>query len=310
MKSKKDSLLTNNLVVWLLAMICCALWGSAFPCVKIGYRLMDIASTDSASQLLYAGCRFFLAGILVILMGSAGERKFIHPVKGEYSKIMFLSLFQTILQYVFFYLGLARTSGVKASIIEGMNVFVSLLIAVYIFKMEKITAQKLIGCVIGFAGVVLINVWGGSLEGGFALTGEGFIFLSTVAYGFSSGIIKNYSKEHDTVMLSGYQFLFGGAVLAVIGLLLGGRLTQFSGAAAGMLLWLAFVSAAAYTLWGILLKYNPVSKVAVFGFMNPVFGVLLSALLLKEGDQLGISSLLALILVCTGIYIVNRRQAD
>lgn len=78
-----------------------------------------------------------------------------------------------------------------------------------------------------------------------------------------------------------------------------------------MLVYLAVVSAVAYSLWGILLKYNPVSKVAVFGFMNPVFGVILSALLLGEGAQAaGVKSLIALLLVSIGIYVVNKKEGD
>ena len=75
-----------------------------------------------------------------------------------------------------------------------------------------------------------------------------------------------------------------------------------------MLLYLAMVSAVAYSLWGMLLKYNPISKVAVFGFMNPVFGVILSALLLQEADSLGVMCIAALGLVCVGIYIVNCKK--
>ena len=76
-----------------------------------------------------------------------------------------------------------------------------------------------------------------------------------------------------------------------------------------MLIYLALVSAVAYSLWGMLLKYNPISRVAVFGFMNPVFGVILSAWLLREGAQaLDPVSLVSLVLVCTGIYIVNSRE--
>ena len=95
--------------------------------------------------------------------------------------------------------------------------------------------------------------------------------------------------------------------MAICGLLAGGRLTVWSGSGIAMLIYLALVSAVAYSLWGILLTYNPVSKVAVFGFMNPVFGVLLSALFLSEKDTLGWSSILALVLVCLGIYIVNHQ---
>ena len=70
---------------------------------------------------------------------------------------------------------------------------------------------------------------------------------------------------------------------------------------------MAMISAVAYTLWSILLKFNPVSRVAVFGFMNPVCGVVLSALILNERNQaFSLQGLLALVLVCFGIYQVNR----
>ena len=144
---------------------------------------------------------------------------------------------------------------------------------------------------------------------GFRLTGEGFIFLSTVAYAFSSVFLKRYSKDENPVLLSGYQFITGGIIMCVIGLLMGGKVHGFAAASTGMLVYLAVVSAVAYSLWGILLKYNPVSKVAVFGFMNPVFGVMLSALLLKEkGQAFSLAGLTSLVLVCIGIYIVNREN--
>ena len=107
-------------------------------------------------------------------------------------------------------------------------------------------------------------------------------------------------------MLSGYQFILSGIVMVLLGFGMGGRIPQVSVSALLMLFYLACISAVAYSLWGILLKYNPVSKVAIFGFTNPVFGVLLSAWWLGEGSsELGWNALLALILVCIGICIVN-----
>lgn len=301
----KEKWMQKTVVVWLGALLCCALWGSAFPCIKLGYRYFQIASDDTASQILFAGCRFALAGVLAIAIGSILGKRLLLPRKSAWGKIAMLSLFQTIIQYVFFYVGLANTTGVKASIIEGVNVFIAILVASLLFHQEKLTARKLLGCAVGFAGVVLVNVTGSGLDMSFRFTGEGFIFLSTIAYAFSSVFLKRYSKEEDPVMLSGWQFVFGGLILAVCGLLAGGRLTAVTGAGIAMLLYLAVVSAAAYSLWGILLKYNPVSRVTVFGFMNPVFGVLLSALLLQETESLGVMSVAALILVCVGIYLVN-----
>lgn len=298
--------LTNPFVVCLLAMVCCGLWGSAFPCIKIGYQMFRIAADDTASQILFAGYRFMLAGVFTIIIGSIFERKFLLPQRASMGKILKLCMLQTVLQYLFFYIGLAHTTGVKASIIEAVNVFVAIFVASIFFHQEKLTTRKLIGCVIGFCGVILINLTGTGIETSMSLIGEGFIFFSTVAYAFSSVCLKHYSKAENPVVLSGYQFLLGGFIMSICGGIMGGHVRAFYGKSIAMLFYLAFISAVAYTLWGILLKYNPISKVAVYGFMNPVFGVILSAVLLPgENEELGMKSIVALILVCAGIYVVN-----
>ena len=80
-------------------------------------------------------------------------------------------------------------------------------------------------------------------------------------------------------------------------------------ASIALLIYMAMISAVAYTLWGILLKYNPVGKVAVFGFTNPIFGVILSAVFLGEKNQaFGVQGLVALVLVSVGIFMVNKSK--
>ena len=309
MKKNKEQLMQKPIVVWLGAFLCCALCGSAFRCIKIGYQLFQIESEQTATQILFAGCRFALAGILALVIGSLVKGKILVPKKQSYGKIVTLCMFQTVAQYVFFYIGLANTSGVKASIIEAVNVFVAIFIASLCFHQEKLTTRKVMGSIIGFLGVILVNLTGSEINTHFSFVGEGFIFLSTVAYAFSSVLMKSYSTEEDPVCLSGYQFLVGGLLMILFGVAMGGRMTVMTAGGAAMLIYLALVSAIAYSVWGILLKYNPISKVAVFGFMNPVFGVLLSAMLLKEYQMIGLMSVISLILVCSGIYIVNKEKS-
>lgn len=308
---EKKNRMQSTFVVWLGALICCALWGSAFPCIKIGYQMFEIPQDAVATQILFAGLRFTLAGILVILIGSILSGNLLKINRQNALKILKLSLLQTVLQYLFFYIGLANTTGVKASIIEGVNVFIAIFVASLIFRQEMLTMGKLAGCLIGFAGVVLVNLNGNGLDMSFHLNGEGFIFLSTVAYAFSSVYLKRYSKTENPVLLSGWQFISGGLVMTIMGLLMGGKITKVTAAGIAMLFYLACISAVAYSLWGILLKYNPVSRVAVFGFMNPVFGVILSAFLLGEREQAsGIKSIIALILVSIGIYITAKVKEE
>ena len=304
----KSNILQKTPVAALLALFCSALWGSAFPCVKIGYDLFGIDKASTPSIILFAGVRFFIAGIMVIIIGSVIHKKPLVPKPAEIPKVMLLSLFQTILQYLFFYIGLANTSGVKSSVIEGMSVFVCILVSALIFRLEKLTLAKIAGCILGTAGIIAINL-DSSLVSDINFTGDGFILISTVAYAISSVLIKRFSADTDTMMLSGWQFLFGGAVMSIIGLLLGGRFEygKIGVEAVLMLMYLAFISACAYSIWSLLLKYNPVSKIAVFGFMNPVCGVLLSAVLLGETEQaFRLESAAALVLISAGIFIVNR----
>ena len=298
------NMLTKKSVVLPLTMLCCLLWGSAFPCIKLGYKFSEIAFDNVYSQILYAGMRFTMAGILALIIGSIIEKKLLLPKVDSLPKIAKLSLFQTILQYTFFYIGLGRSTGMKSSVITASNVFLSILVAALIFKTEKLTLRKVIGCAVGFSGVVLINLSG--IGGGFRFTGEGFVFLSALSYAFSAALIKRYSTKEDPVMLSGWQFVFGGIFMIVFGLAAGGKIMSFNVSGTLMLVYLAFVSAAAFSIWGTLLKYNPVSTISVFGFMNPVFGVILSFLLLSERSEAGpFRVAAALALVAAGIIIVN-----
>lgn len=302
-----EKTLKKPLVVCALAMICCILWGSAFPSIKVGYQLFQIASEDTASQILFAGLRFALAGILTVLIGSVMNRRFLMPKRTSYTMIFKLSLAQTILQYFFFYIGLANSTGVKSSIINASNVFLVILISSLVFHLEVLTSRKVTGCLIGFAGVVLINLSGEGIAGGMKFTGEGFILLSSISYAVSASLIKRYSQRENPVVLSGYQFILGGVIMTIAGIFMGGKLQPVGIRSIVLLIYMALISAVAYSLWGILLKHNPVGKVSVFGFMTPVCGVILSAVVLGEQNQaFTLQGLISLILVCIGIFIVNH----
>ena len=295
--TQKQNTLTKTGIVALLACVCCILWGSAIPVFKPGYRLMQVDSADTASQIVFAGVRFTLAGILVLIFASIKERKVMIPDREILKYAVPVCLAQTVGQYFFFYIGVAHTSGVKGAIITGLGNFIAILLSCLAFRSERMTGRKIAGCVLGFAGVVVINLMGNSLDMGFKLTGEGFILIAQLSYGISTVLINLFSRKVSPVVLSGTQFTMGGIVLMLIG----------SGVA--IIFYLAMVSAVAYTLWSVLLAWNDVSKVAIFGFVNPLCSVILSALMLGEVKQaFNIGSLIALILVCTGIYIVNCKK--
>ena len=298
----------------LLAVFPCMLWGLAFPAIKIGYETFSIAADDVGGQLIFAGIRFTVAGILAWIIGSLIYRRPLLPKRTSVKSIATLALFQTCLQYVFFYIGLAHSTGVKSSIINATNVFFAFLVAALIFHQEKMTRYKWLGCGIGFLSVLIINLTP-DLDLAISPKGEGLLILSAIASAFSSAFIKKFTETELAFTLSSWQFFTGGIVLFTVGNLIRsdseysevGFAPSFSGIM--IILLLAGISAIAYSLWGVLLHRYEVSHVSVFGFFIPVFGVLLSALLLGEWSAVSpVKIVISLCLIIVGTILVFREE--
>ena len=307
---KKSSIFKNSAAVVLLAVLCNMLWGSAIPFINLGYKLFAIPAGETATQILFAGCRFFLAGLLTILFTSIPQRKLVRPKSQNLHMVIVLALLQTVTQYLFFYIGVANTPSVKGAIIQGLNAFVAILVACYLFRSERMNRLKWIGGVLGVLGVIVVNLDESGFGGAMTLRGEGFLLISMFAGACSAGAIKHFGQRENPVALSGWQFMLCGAIMAAAGFAMGGRLNPSGVGAPLVLLYLAALSAVAYTLWSVLLKHNPVSKIAVFMFLQPIFGVLLSLILYRETQVPLLRYGAALALVCLSIVVVGRGQQE
>jgi drug/metabolite transporter (DMT)-like permease len=220
--------------------------------------------------------------------------------------VLILSFFQTILQYGALYVALAYITGAKSSILNQIGSFLLILFAHFFYKNDVLTIPKILGCMSGFLGIILINLESG-INVHFTFTGEGLIIISSISGAAGYVISKRISRNSSVLVITGYQQLFGGLILSACGLLFGGKIWIYSIKSAGILLYLSLSIAAAYTLWAELLKYNDVSRVSVFKFAVPVFGVVSSRILLKE-NFLTIRNWVSLLLVCFGIVVINLKH--
>ncbi|GAA0123013.1 MAG: DMT family transporter [Clostridium argentinense] len=298
---------TKKKAIYVFATICCMLWGSAFPAVKSGYEVFNIASGDIPSKFVFAGYRFFLAGGIVLFIALLSKKELFKFNKRQLSQIALLGITQTCLQYIFFYLGLAYTSGTKGSILSGTGAFFSVIIAHYIYVNDKLNLRKTLGCIIGFIGVIIINFDSQLLGSSFTIKGEGAILVSAFILSTSSIYGKKLTQSMDSVVVTGYQLLIGGAVLIGLGYGFNGSISGFTIKSTSLLIYLALLSSIAFSLWTILLKYNNVGTIAVFNFLTPIFGSILSAIFLHE-DIWELKNAIALICVCIGIWLVNKKS--
>jgi drug/metabolite transporter (DMT)-like permease len=303
---QQTSIFADRRALIAIATLCCLLWGSAVPAVKFGYGLIGIAPGDTPSLLLFAGLRFCLAGLMLLAYGLlTGRQVWLTPRR--FGEVTLLGFGQTVIQYVCYYIGLAHTTAVKTSILSSTLVFFSVLLAHFIYTDDKLDGRKMLGCLIGFAGVVAVNfAAAGTLDFHFSWNGEGLLLVSTFSGSLAAIYGRRLSQDMDATVMTGWQLLLGGLVLTAMGLIGGGHFAQFSLGAGVLVVYLAGVSAVAFALWSLLLKHNPVGSVAVFNFEIPIFGAILAALVLGE-SVLEWKNLAALVLVSAGIWLVTTK---
>ena len=298
---------SDRRVVILLASFCCLLWGSAYPAIKNGYAMFSIAAEDIPSKMLFAGYRFVFAGLVLLLLAVLTRRNVFVLNLRNFLSTSLLGLTQTSLQYVFFYIGLAYTTGVKSSIMNATGTFFSVLLAHFIYRYDRLNLNKVAGCLIGFAGVMAVNFSPDLLDFNFTLLGEGFVVIAAFILSAATIYGKRLSQTMDSVVLTGYQLSIGGLALVLAGYGTGGVLTGFTLQSTALMTYMVLLSSASFALWTVLLKYNRVGLVTVFNFLIPVFGAVLSAVFLGE-SILEWKNVLALFLVCGGIWLVTRER--
>lgn len=293
----------DRLAVPILATISCLLWGSAFPVLKISNKLLGLVNKPVTHQILFAGYRFFLAGLMTLAFARImGLDLRIH--KKDWPMLLKLGFLQTTIQYLCFYFGLFNTTGINGSIIVSTGTFFAIILAHFHYRNDSLTVKKWLGLMIGFSGVLLANLKGDTSLS-FNWLGDGLIMVSSLLGAYTLILAKESSHHMDPVVVSGYQMTLGSIILIFTGGgLVGFDSIQFTWISGILLVYLSFLSAAAYAIWYVLLKHHPVSQVSINKFQIPVWGVLLSALFLPE-ESLRPILLLALAAVMIGIFIVH-----
>ena len=302
--SRIDAFFAVPAVAGGMAILCNAMWGSAFPFIKMGYRLFAIDAADTPSILCFAGVRFMLGAVLVWLCGLLLERRPLPMPRGkDLAACCALGLWQTSTQYFFYYTAVALLTGALGGILNSTQSFMGVILAHFLYgQADRMTLPKTLGCVLGFSGVLVVTLGGG---GGGSPAGIVCMLMAAMVFASSGPWNKAVTRRVNSFSVTCLNLGVGGLVLAVLGFAMGGSLHPQSAAAVPVLLILALISAVGYVLWALLMKNNPVSRIAVFGLVNPVVNVLLSAVL--NGEPLfRWNYLVALLLVCGGIVLVNR----
>ena len=305
MSNSDTTIFSRPLWVMFFALTAAVAWGWAYPLIKLGFDEFAITSSMTAAKMLFAGVRFSMAGLVLLFIARITKRSFKVVSKGGWMYIVTFALLNTALHYMFFYIGLSHSAGARAAILNSLGTFLLVLLACIFFKSDRFTVRKIVGCIMGFAGIMALNM-GGEQGGGFTFKGDGMIVLNALCAAFAGLMTRGLGRRVDVFVGTGYSLAIGGVMLLVPSLIMGGALPRITFSGLVILLMLTTISAMCFALYNKLLTCNPVGKVAIYNSLIPVVGAVTSCLCLNELFYW--KYVVAALLAMLGIYVINSEK--
>jgi drug/metabolite transporter (DMT)-like permease len=280
----------------------CAIWG---------FQQVAIKSTNAALPPLFqAGLRSTIAALLVWGWArSRGTPLFRDDgtlTAGLLAGILFAA------EFVCIFLGLTLTSASRMAVFLYTAPCFTALGLHWFVDGERMRRIQWIGIVVAFAGIALAFADGflhGATASGSSLAavaGDALGVLAGVAWAATTVVVRAtrlaQSSASKTLF---YQLTVSAVVLLVMALALGeAHVDTVTPLAVASLAYQAVVVAfVSYLVWFWLLTRYVASRLSVFSFLTPLFGVTFGVLLL--GESFSLRFLMAAALVLTGIALVN-----
>ena len=296
--------------VWvcLFALTAAVLWGWAYPIIKIGFEEWGITPDMTGSKMLFAGIRFAISGLIILAMARGMRRSFRPARRWDWGFILLFALINTTFHYACFYIGLSHSEGSRAAILNSLSIFLVVVLACVFFKSDRMTLRKMVGVLLGMAGILILNLNGNAVSAEWSWLGDGMIIVNAICSAVASLLTRSMARRVDIIVGTGYSLGIGGLLLIVPGLLMGGTLPHVTLWGLALLGMLVGISTIGFALYNQLITHNPIGKVAIYNSLLPIVGALTSCLCLGEPFQANL--ILAGGLVASGIYIVNAAKGN
>jgi len=262
-----------------LAVLVMACWGALFPLTKLSYAAFEIDTTSVASILLFAGARFFLCGIILCLFCLSTKKSLAIRSKSQGIRVVVVALFAVVLQYTFCYIGLTMCDSGKTALLKQIGSLFFISFSFLFFKEDRFSIFKVLGALLGICGVICLNME--SLHFSLGL-GEFLVFLSSLTPLVSNVAGKKLSKDMSGFAIAGESQLIGGAILLVIGFLMGGQFGTITVSSVLIFITILLTTCLGYGVWYHVIGTQNLSNLYIIRFLEAIFAGIIGAILLKE----------------------------
>ncbi len=276
------------------------LWASASVATKFGIAVAD--------PLTLATARFFIAGAgMLVFAYVVLPSKNRLPKGGEWQQLFVFSLMNTSIYLGTFVIAMKEVSAGLGSLSTATNpLFIIVMSAIWLKR--KLKTREVVGVTLGLLGVVLA-CYPLLLTSYATIKGLLILLVGMLSVSAATVYYARIPWTLGSVVINGWQVLFGGVVLLPIVLLTGG----ISKSHFNLQFWLSAgwliipVSVLGLQLWFYLVKIDTV-KASLWIFLCPIFGFANAYFILHE--PITWHTFAGTFLVIVGLYLAQKEKLD
>ena len=283
--------------VVIFVMLSSLLWGSLYTMVKIGYRYCNVQTP--MDSLVFAGIRFLIVGFSLCIIAAIHNKDDFRSVKGNIISIVLVAFYGTILSYSLTYFGLMLTDSSKSAILKQVGMLLYICFSSFFFKDDQPTINKIAGGVLGFLGIVIMNL---DNTGFHFHVGDLFFIGASFSAVMCNVTCKKVYKQVNPIVVNGISILIGALALLGVGFLGRGNVHFHIPGGYLSLAYICVASIIADCLWAYAVKFGSISELYILKFVESGFAAICGAIILGE-NIFRWQFMLAFALIIIGIYI-------
>jgi drug/metabolite transporter (DMT)-like permease len=275
----------------------CMLFGANAVAIKISLEGIGVFTT--------AGIRFGVASITIFLWAKITGRSF--KIKKEQILQLFVISIVFTIQLSLFYLGLSKSNASRGTLLANFQPFFTLFLAHFFIPGDQITRRKIMGILMGFAGVAFVFLEKKGVTSDFN-TGDTMILTAAFLWACNAVYTKRIISAFQPFQITLFPMVFSVPLFFLGGMLWDHPMIAFiNGKIIGAMVYQSLVTASfGFVVWNSLLQKYGAVALHSFIFIMPITGVLLGGLIL--GEPITANILIAMLLIVAGILIIHFRQ--
>ncbi len=283
---------------WIILILLAIIWGSSFILMKKGLVVFD--------SFQVAAARIFFAGSFIFPFVF---RRMWKVPKRYWKYLILVGLLGNCIPAFLFTAAQVHISSSLAGILNALTPMFTLLVALILFK-TPISSWKWWGVIIGLIGTVFLLLINPKGEIDFSNSFGLLIVIATICYALSVNIIRNYLSEIDSVTITGVALFPVGIGCAIylfstnfLELIDGSREAYIS---LGSVITLGVLGTAiSVVFFNKLIKVSGVVFASSVTYLIPIVAVIWGVF---DGESFMIDTLIGLIFILAGVYMVNRKK--